>query len=382
MVSTSSANAAGNSEPQWLTGLGQALDALPSVASAPQEPIVAPAAHNEDVLETGPAPARLVAVGTADVYDSVPPLKLTHRELQDYGACMSRAIATAQLDNRFVSASYLEKGFMGIAALGMMPREQRVQIHGETGMPTYGSWAQVNAQRDLARHTNPNDARFTRLHLSSPMSAHVRDLLRNVPDSPLNADPRIEVVELEGQKRLFRVHLDTWADPGFVIRTTLHIDPSKARRFDVAPLAQGKSGAWVMNRELNAMVGSLAKQGAAHLALVASKHCGHALTGVTQGIVGPVYFSGTVMPDEIADLFEIAPNNLVACFTAFELWREPRDAKNPPWIDPDDAPLERLQAQGWSAEVDKLWVCTPELRSTLEMYAEKYDTTLKVRVLY
>jgi hypothetical protein len=214
------------------------------------------------------------------------------------------------------------------------------------------------------------------------MNAHVRDLLRDIPDSPLNNDARVEVVELEGQARRFRVHLDAWRDPGFVVRTTLHNDPSKARRFDVPPMTQNASGAWVMNGELNAMAGSLAKEGAAHLAFIVSKHCGEALTGVTQGIVGPVYFAGAVMPDAIADLFEIAPDNVIACFSAFELWREPRDAGNPAWNDPDDAPLERLKAEGWSAEVDKLWVCTPELRSTLELYAEKYDTTLKVRALF
>ena len=384
MVFTPSANGASNGEPDWLTGLGQALDALPTVAPASEGTGAnPPAGHDDkDLFETHSGAGRPVAVGTADVYDSVETLKLTHREVEDYGACMSRAIVTAQLDHRFVSATFLERAFQGLSALGMMSREQRVQVHGETGLPTYSSWAQVNAQRDLARHVSPNDARFTRLHVSAPLSAQVRELLRDIPDSPLNSDARIEVVELAGQSRRFRVHLDTWRDPGFIVRTTLHIDPSKARVFDVAPITQDARGNWALNRELNAMVGSLAKQGSAHLAFVASQHCGEALTGVTQGIVGPVYFSGTVMPDAIADLFEIAPDNLIACFSAFELWREPRADGHPAWIDPDDGPLEQLKAAGWSAEVDKLWVCTPELRSTIELYAQKYDTTLKVRTLY
>ncbi|MEZ0315070.1 MAG: hypothetical protein ACAI38_25140 [Myxococcota bacterium] len=379
MAFTSSANGASNGEPHWLADLGQALDALPSLAPANEAPAV-PSGHEvQDGFEVHPGAGRLVAVGTAEVYDSVPPLKLTHKEVQDYGASMSRAVKTAQLDDRFVSPKYLERAFTGLSALGMMPREQRVQLHGETGMPTYVSWAQVHAQRDLARHFRADDPRYTKLHLSTPMSAHVRDLLKDIPDSPLTSDARIEVVEVDGQTRRFRVHLDAWRDPGFVVRTTLHIDPSKATSVDVAPMTQDASGAWAMNRELNAMVGSLAKQGASHLALIVSRHCGQALTGVTQGIVGPVYFSGAVMPDPIADVFDALPDNLIACFTAFELWREPREVTNPAWVDPDDAPLERLIAQGWSAEVDKLWVCTPELRSALEFYAEKYDTTLKVR---
>lgn len=383
MTFTPSALSTSPGEPDWLTGLGRTLDALPSVEPV-SEPVAAPApAHTDvDAFETHEDTGRPAAVGAADVYDSVATLKLTHRELTDYGAVMSRAIATAQLDDRYVSQAYLEKGFMGLSALGMMPREQRVHVHGETGMPTYSSWAQVNAQRDIARNVNPHDARFTRLHLSAPMSAHVRELLCDIPNSPLNQEPRVEVVDVVGQTRRFRVHLDVWRDPGFIVRTTLHIDPAKTGPFHVQPMTQAKNGAWVLNRELRAMVGALANQGAAQLVLIASKHCGEALTGVSQGIVGPIYFGGTVMPNAIADLFEIAPDNLIACFTAFELARVPRDVSLPEWVDDDDAALGRLKADGWSAQVDKLWVTTPELRSTIEMYATQYDPTLKVRALY
>ncbi len=390
MSFTSSANGASNGEPPWLAGLGKALDkaldVLPTVANADEakeatEPHTV-AADDKDAFEAHPGAGRLVAVGTADEYDSVPTLKLADSELSDYGATMNRAVITAQLDDRFVSPKFLEKAFTGLSALGMMPGTQRVEIHGETGMPAYLAWSRVTAQRDLARHFRPDDARYTKLHLSTPMSASVRELLVDIPDSPLVSDARVEVVDLEGQARRFRVHLDAWRHPGFIVRTTLHIDPAKAERWNVAPMTHDASGAWKMNPELNAMAGALSKQGVAQLAFVVSKHCGEALTGVTQGIVGPVYFSGVVMPDPIADVFDVLPDNLIACFTAFELWRGPRDATNPPWIDPDDAPLERLIAEGWSAEVDKLWVCTHELREALQIYADKYDTTLKVRALF
>jgi hypothetical protein len=41
-----------------------------------------------------------------------------------------------------------------------------------------------------------------------------------------------------------------------------------------------------------------------------------------------------------------------------------------------------MKARGWSATVDKLWVCTPQVRGVLEKYAADYDTTLKVRPFY
>ncbi len=393
----SSATANESDSPSWLNGLGDVLDSLSLTPAKGANTDTSTTAPSEAPRSGQPSGYAVVdafelakrnaianglpvaaAYDTTEKFDYATPLEPTHRQLDAYGALMRRMVMAAQLDDRFVDGRNLHRWFDGVSALALRPEKLRARLQRETGLPCFSTWAQVDASRLAANKAGEG----SHLH-------RVRHQFVNLPEVTLGK-VTVDVLDIDPntQMRRFRVYSDRWADPGFIVRTTLHLqqplhDAKKGWLKDTykAPM-QIVDGQWKPSQKLWDAIDASSGTTPAQLALTALYLCGDALKSVTQGIVGPAWFSGAQVPEMIQGLLEIAPNNTVTCFTAYELHREAPEGDVMPWFDPGDAQLEQILARGWHATLDKLWVTTPELREALEDYARDHDPTLKIRTIY
>jgi hypothetical protein len=337
-----------------------------------------------DVLDHAPAPrAQLAAADheTHEVFAYTDPLKPTATRLIEYSVLMRRMVQAAQLNDRYVDGYNLPRWFEGLGGLGYMPGQHRVKFQSETGLPDYPSWGQVRAARNLAQTAGAgsNLQRINQLYATLPSVQ-----FNNVQVDVLDVDP-------ESKINRFRVYHDRWVDPGFIVRTTMFLEQPMPD--DSTKKKRGKSAAddlpmrftgeeWVPETKLKDALTSATGGSPATFVLLADYMCGKALTGVTQGIVGPVWFKGVQCPELIGGLLDISPKSQIACFTAYEITRAKPEGEAVPWFDPGDAALERIRAAGWHANIDKVWVVTPELREALEQYAHEMDPSLKVRTIF